>query len=309
MTLGGMPSGSLRMMVIMSVSVIWADGRSAGRAAAGRAVSPTYSASSAAAAATGHDPMSLLSALVLDSGRCWGEVATPWQRADARALLTLDLDAEPPPPRLHFLTRPRGGSKTVDAAACATSALITQAPPGSTSHAFARDRDQAGLLVGAVAGLVGRTGLGPLVDIGSWSVTVRASGARLVVESADAASAYGHLPFLVVADELAQWGTTREPRALWEALVSGLPKRRDSRLAVLTTAGDPTHWAAKVLDAARTSPRWHVSEVPGPVPWADPETWPSRGGCCCPRPMPDCTRTSGPPPRTDWFHLRTWRPV
>ena len=119
--------------------------------------------------------------------------------------------------------------------------------------------------------LVVRTGLSGLVDIGSWAVTVRASGARLVVESADAASAYGHLPYLVVCDELAQWPTTRGAKALWEAVVSGLPKRRDSRLAVLTTAGDPVHWAAKVLDAARSSERWHVSRVPGPVPWADPK--------------------------------------
>ena len=40
---------------------------------------------------------------------------------------------------------------------------------------------------------------------------------------------------------------------------------------MLTTAGDPVHWAANVLDAARSSERWHVSEVPGPVPWADPK--------------------------------------
>jgi hypothetical protein len=225
------------------------------------------SASTPASSSTGLDPLSLLSALVLDSGQLWGEMATEWQRTDARALLT---DPATDAPRLHFHTRPRGGSKTVDAGACALVSLITQAPPGSTSHAYARDKDQAGLLTAAVAGLVGRTGLSGLVDIGSWAVTVRATGARLVVESADAASAYGHLPYLIVADELAQWPTTRGARALWEALVSGLPKRRDSRLAVLTTAGDPAHWSAKVLAAARTSPRWHVSEIPGPVPWADP---------------------------------------
>jgi len=212
------------------------------------------------------DPLSLLSALVLDSGALWGETATEWQREDAAALL----DHRPEAPRLHFLTRPRGGSKTTDLAAVALTALTTQAPERSTSHAFARDRDQAALLLDALGGLVVRTGLGGLVDVGSWSVTVRATGARLAVESADAASAYGHLPFLVIADELAQWPTTRAARALWEALVSGLPKRPDSRLAVLTTAGDPAHWSAKVLDAARLSARWRVSEVPGPLPWADP---------------------------------------
>ena len=156
------------------------------------------------------DPLALLSALVLDSGALWGETATDWQREDAAALL----DHSPDAPRLHFLTRPRGGSKTTDLAAVALAALVAQAPTRSTSHAFARDRDQAALLLDALSGLVARTGLGGLVDVGSWSVTVRESGARLAVESADAASAYGHLPFLVIADELAQWPTTRGARAL-----------------------------------------------------------------------------------------------
>lgn len=218
-------------------------------------------------APAGLDPLGLLSALVLDSGALWGQSAAVWQRADAQALLRLDSGA----PRLHFQTRPRGGSKTTDAAGVALAALISQAPARSTSHAYARDRDQAALLVDAIGGLVARTGLAGLVEVGSWAVTVRATGARLVVESADAASAYGHLPFLVVADELAQWPTARGARALWEALVSGLPKRADSRLAVLTTAGDPAHWSAKVLESARGSARWRVSEVPGPLPWADPE--------------------------------------
>jgi hypothetical protein len=100
----------------------------------------SLSASAAPNSSTGLDPLSLLSALVLDSGQLWGEAATDWQRADARALLTLDLSTDAP--RLHFHTRPRGGSKTVDAAACSLVALIAQAPPSSVSHAYARDRDR-----------------------------------------------------------------------------------------------------------------------------------------------------------------------
>lgn len=215
----------------------------------------------------GLDALDLLGGLVLESGALWGEVATEHQRADAAALLSRD----PAAPRMHYQTRPRGGSKTTDAAGVALAALVTQAPPRSTSHAYARDLGQAGLLVDAMAALVGRTGLGSLVDVAAGAVTMRASRARLVVESADAASAYGHLPWLVIADELAQWPTTREARALWEALVSGLPKRADSRLAVLTTAGDPVHWSAAVLAGARTSPAWRVSEMPGPVPWVSPD--------------------------------------
>lgn len=215
----------------------------------------------------GLDPLDLLGSLVLDDGRRWGELAMPWQVDDARAVL----DARPEAARLHFLTRPRGGSKTTDTGGVALVSLLTQAPARSVSYCYARDQDQAQLLLSALTGLAQRSGLLPLLDVGSWGVGVRASGARLSVESADAASALGRIPYFVSVDELAAWPSTRGAKSLWEAIVSGLPKRRDSRLVVLTTAGDPAHWSASVLERARTSPRWRVSEVPGPLPWADPD--------------------------------------
>lgn len=214
------------------------------------------------------DPLALIAGLVLDDeGTRWGDIAEDFQRADAEAILT---GTGADDARLHFLTRPRGGSKTTDLAAVALVTLITQAPRRSTSHAYARDLDQAALLLDAMRALAERSGLGSLLDIQSTVVTVKATGARLRVEPADAASAYGRIPFLVICDELAQWPTTRQARTLWEAVTSGLPKRRDSRLVVLTTAGDPAHWAAAVIDGARNSERWRVSEVPGPLPWSDP---------------------------------------
>lgn len=109
-----------------------------------------------------------------------------------------------------------------------------------------------------------------MLDIGTWGVSVRSSGAKLAVESADAASALGKIPFMVTVDELAAWPTTKGARTLWENIVSGLPKRPDSRLIAITSAGDPAHWSAGILKAARTSARWRVSETPGPTPWADP---------------------------------------
>jgi hypothetical protein len=36
---------------------------------------------------------------------------------------------------------------------------------------------------------------------------------------------------------------------------------------VLTSAGDPAHWSAKVLEHARSDPLWRVAEIPGPAPW------------------------------------------
>lgn len=56
----------------------------------------SLSASAAPNSSTGLDPLSLLSALVLDSGQLWGEAAADWQRADACALLTLDLSTDAP---------------------------------------------------------------------------------------------------------------------------------------------------------------------------------------------------------------------
>jgi hypothetical protein len=217
--------------------------------------------------ATPLEPLALLAGLVLDDeGTRWGDIAASFQRNDAQAILT---GLAPSDPRMHFLTRPRGGSKTTDLAAVLLVVLLTQAPRRSTSHAYARDQDQAVLLLDALRALAERSHVAALLDVGAATVTVKATGARLRVESADAASAYGRIPFFVVCDELAQWPTTRGAKTLWEAITSGLPKRRDSRLVVLTTAGDPAHWAGRIIAGARESERWRVSEVPGPLPWVD----------------------------------------
>jgi hypothetical protein len=49
--------------------------------------------------------------------------------------------------------------------------------------------------------------------------------------------------------------------------LSTVPKVPGCRLVVATFAGDPAHYAHRLLAHARGSPRWRVSEVPGPVPW------------------------------------------
>jgi len=199
-------------------------------------------------------------------GRRGGDVATDWQLADATAILDPDADAA----RLHFLTRPRGGSKTGDLAGVAIGVLIDQAPARSRSYAVAADAEQGQQLLDALGGYVARTGLGGALLVETWRVTNRATGATLAVLPADASSAFGLRPYLVIADELAQWAGTPNARRVWEAVVSALPKVPGSRLVVLTSAGDPAHWSHRVLVNARSSPRWRVHEVPGPVPWIDP---------------------------------------
>jgi len=71
------------------------------------------------------DALALLGGLVLDDGRTWAEAAQPFQLADADAALA------PPErgPRRHYWLRPRGASKTTDAAALALALLLTEAPP------------------------------------------------------------------------------------------------------------------------------------------------------------------------------------
>ncbi len=203
----------------------------------------------------------LLASLVLEDGRRWGEAAEPWQWADARAVLEGQR-------RLAFITRPRGASKTTDLAGIGIAALVEQLPAASRSYAAAADRDQAALLVNAMAGFTDRTPGLPL-RVETWKATATRSGATLEVLAADAAGAFGKLPHLVIVDERAQWKTTPEPERLWRALFSALPKVHGSRLVVLTTAGDPSHPAGRLIERARSSPRWYVSELPGPCPWAD----------------------------------------
>lgn len=210
--------------------------------------------------------LGLLAGLVLEDGRVWGDAAKVFQWEDALAVLS------PSGAPMHFVTRPRGASKTTDLGGIALAVLLEQAPPSAQLFALASDRDQGRHILAAIEGFVRRTeGLAGEVEVQAWRVLNRRNGAALNVLAADAASAYGLLPYFVVADELAQWKTTPEPRRVWEATVSAMAKVPGARLVVLTTAGDPTHWSYKVLEHARASRRWRVSEVSGPTPWADPE--------------------------------------
>lgn len=211
------------------------------------------------------EPLDLLSALVLEDGRLWGEAAAPFQLEDAQAIFR---DGGP---RWHYLTRPRGGSKTTDLAGVALAWLSSEAPPGARGYVIASDKDQAALLVDAAAGLVSRTpALRGVVDVQAYKLIGR-SGASVEVLAADGASAFGLRPLLLVCDEFAQWGETRNAKRVWSAILSSAGKVKGCRLVILTSAGEPSHWSHEILVHARKAPkRWHVHETPGPLPWIDP---------------------------------------
>lgn len=206
-----------------------------------------------------------LAQLRLDDGRLWVDAAHEFQLADVRA--ALDPDAPP----YAFWTRPRGGSKTEDLAAVEVSALLAE--DGATrSYWCAADQGQGQLAIDSIAGFAKRTPeIGARLEIQTRRVTALGSGARLDVLAADAPGAWGLRPRRVAVDELANWSPSVAPERLWEAVSSAVAKNDAARLTVATTAGDPAHFAAKVLASAKTSPLWRVSETPGPAPWTDPE--------------------------------------
>jgi len=210
----------------------------------------------------------VLRGLKLSDGMRWGEVATPHQVQDAAAIL----DDDPTSPRLHFICRPRGGSKTSDLAAVALTMLLTgRLGPGELAYGFATDKDQARLLVDAMRRIASATGLGPgLVDFGLHSAESPQHGGRIEIQAADAHGAFGLLPSLLIVDELAAWPPVPTHTTTWTAILSSQPKR-NCRLVLATSAGSPSHWSHKVLQHAEESPRWRVSSMPGPVPWLSSE--------------------------------------
>jgi hypothetical protein len=212
----------------------------------------------------GQRALELFSALPLDNGRRWGDVAREFQIEDAKAVLIGDRP-------YAFLTRSRGGSKTTDLAGCALALLLTM-PARSRLYWLAADRDQGALAIDTIAGFAARTAaLNGAIDVQARKVLSERTGSSLEVVPADAASAWGLNPDAIFVDELANWGDTTSARRLWEAASSAAAKKQGCRLVVLTTAGTPRHFAHEVLEHARGSALWHVNEVAGPSPWLDPE--------------------------------------
>lgn len=204
----------------------------------------------------------VLAALLLEDGSRWIESATDLQVADALAVL----EGEQP---YHFTTRPRGGSKTTDAAACGLAWLLT-APPGARGYWAAADRDQAALGFDSLRGFLDRSrSLRSMVEVSAHRLTA-ASGASMETMPADAASSWGIRPEFLVVDEFAWWGDTPQARQFWESLSSAAAKSSTARMMVITSPSSPAHFSFEVLEQARGSDLWRVSELIGLVPWLDP---------------------------------------
>lgn len=210
------------------------------------------------------EALKVLYGLRLDDGRLWGEAAEGWQRTDAEAVL----EPEKRAPSLHWLGRPKGGSKSTDLAGFSLAWLVEQAPTMTEGFALAADLEQANRLLDKARGFVARSPeLAALVEVQSHRIVHRRSGARVVALAADVAGSEGLLTPWVVVDELPNWSSTPAAKAMWVSAFSAVPKWRGMRLVVIGHAGDPTHWSFPILERARRSKQWRVHEVAGPLPW------------------------------------------
>ena len=220
--------------------------------------------------------LDLLASLPVEHGR-WGDSAVEFQRLDAAAVL----DANGPP--FTFITRPRGGRKTADAAGYAVALHLTVAPPGARSYVVAADAAQAGLVLDTIRGFLHREPvLRKRMKIEARRVVFLEDGesvSTVEVLPADEASSYGLRPYLVICDELSVWPESANAKGMWAAVLSAMPKVEGSKLVVVTSAGAPDHWSAKILDHARTSPQWRVSEVPVRCRGCQSRSWTSSGPC------------------------------
>ena len=208
--------------------------------------------------------LDVLSRLRIESGQLWTEVATDWQLADLRAVL------DGPEP-FSFLTRPRGGSKTTDAAAASLAMLLAADQP-LRFYAAASDRDQARLLLDAIEGFAHRTAtIAAGLTIDRWKVTAIRSGATLEALAADTSSSWGLRPSGVILDEIGWWPDLPSARTLVDSLLSSAAKTEGCRVAVITSPSSPSHFAHKLRDHAASDPLWRLSETPGPIGWIAPE--------------------------------------
>ena len=211
---------------------------------------------------TGQKALDVLSLMVLEDGRRWGETAADFQWANARAILDMGRDVQQ-----HWIELPRGARKTTDLAGIQLAALFAQAPPMSRLYVGASDEEQAQELIDAALGLIERTPeLAGVFRTGELEITNVANGASVRALAADA-SAMGTRAWMITLDEVANWPETRKARRFWGVLTSGNRKVAACRTVVITNAGDPQHWAWKRRETARTSRHWRFVSIAGPLPW------------------------------------------
>ena len=223
------------------------------------------------------DPVAFRAALLVDTDdgpQPLAAVLDSWQDQDFRALddswrrVVGQQNVQPRYTRA-WLERPRGHSKTSDAAVMVTWAL-SAARMKITGVSVACDRDQAGLLRNAVDALVRlNPWLGELLEVGATKISNKHTGSTLSIESADVASSFGWLVNFAVFDEVSH---ATKPD-LFQSVLSSVAKKKNALLVSICNAGYRDSWAWTLREKLRTDEAWYFHRLDGPVAsWMDERT-------------------------------------
>ena len=210
-------------------------------------------------------PLDLVASMVLEDGSRWGESAVPEQWDDMEALLGTGK-------RKHYWLRARGRSKSFDTGAATLATMLAGGVRGGDEmYAAAAGREQAGILARKMRQIAECTPeLATAVDVQNFRVVTPRTGAVLDVISSDLATSWGKTPRWLFIDEICNHDATEGARGFVDALLTALPKRRDSVCLAASTPSSPNHWSRELWDFALADPLWRCSQSSGPAPWQDP---------------------------------------
>lgn len=159
-------------------------------------------------------------------------------------------------PRCSWETWPRGHDKTGETARmCVWFAAFAGRPVAGT--VVASDEEQAKFLRSAALRTIElNPWIKPYVDVQADKIV--GSMGIVKISGYDPSGSYGATDDLIVCDELTWW----KSRDLFDALLSGLPKRREGCLLVTTNAGVLGTWQHDLLLRCQADPLWSVYESP-----------------------------------------------
>ncbi len=182
-----------------------------------------------------------------------------WERISRRAPAVEHAAGKNPSyrgPLCSWETWPRGHDKTGETARmCVWMAAFSARPIVGT--VVASDEDQARFLRDAADRTIElNPWLKPFVKVTSNMIS--GSTGAIQIKPYDAAGAYGATDDLIVCDELTWWGSRR----LWDAVMSGLPKRKQGCLLVTSNAGVIGSWQHQLHLECQKDPLWMVYDSP-----------------------------------------------
>lgn len=215
-------------------------------------------------------PATFRSALLVDTDsgpRKLADVLDPWQAQDFAALdpawrRVVGHDVTPTVQRA-WLERPRGHSKTSDAAVMVSWALFSARPPKKINGvSIACDREQSQLLRNSIDTLCRlNPWLAAVLEVQQTKVVNRHTGSQLSIESADVASSFGWLVDFVCVDEI----THAAKRDLFDSALSAIAKRRNGLLVSICNAGFRDSWQWELREKIRSDGDWYFHRLDGPA--------------------------------------------